>query len=55
MPFKIPTSVKIREKKFSEGVWREKGVKKRGLQVGNMYVLVIQTRPVGFVPAPFSA
>lgn len=49
MPFKIPTSIEIREKN-SAGEFGEK----RG-QKGVMYVLVIQTRPVGFVPAPFSA
>lgn len=51
MPFKIPTSIEIREKnsaiEFGE---------KRGQKGGSvMYVLVIQTRPVGLVPAPFSA
>lgn len=43
------------ERKIQRVSLEKKGVKKRGLQVGNMYVLVIQTRPVGFVPAPFSA
>jgi len=35
MPFKIPTSRKIREKKFSEGVWREKGVRRGNVRTSN--------------------
>lgn len=50
MPFKIPTSVKIQEKN-SAIEFGKRGQK--GASV--LYVLVIQTRPVGLVPAPFSA
>lgn len=50
MPFKIPTSVESREKNSAIEF-----VKKKTGSKGVMYVLVIQTRPVGFVPAPFSA
>lgn len=52
MPFKIPTSRKIREKNSAIEFEEERGRRLRG---EGMYVLVIQTRPVGFVPAPFSA
>lgn len=53
MPFKIPTSVQIREKNSAIEFGEKKGGQR--LRGEDMYVLVIQTRPVGFVPAPFSA
>lgn len=52
MPFKIPTSITIREKNSASEFGEKRGQRLRG---EGMYVLVIQTRPVGFVPAPFSA
>lgn len=52
MPFKIPTSRKIREKNSAIEFGQKRGQRLRG---EGMDVLVIQTRPVGLVPAPFSA
>lgn len=49
MPFKIPTSRELRENNSAIEFGEKRG------QKGVMYVLVIQTRPVGLVPAPFSA
>lgn len=49
MPFKIPTSRELQEKNSASEFGEKRGSE------GVMYVLVIQTRPVGLVPAPFSA
>lgn len=44
------------KKKYERKIQRVSLEEKGGFSgIGNMYVLVIQTRPVGFVPAPFSA
>lgn len=52
MPFKIPTSRELRENISAIEFGEKRGQRLRG---EGMDVLVIQTRPVGLVPAPFSA